>query len=177
MGTVQSLGRFQLITNSSPPVAPGKCVVCGATSSDNSYIDFGFDLDFYGVVYFCNRCIIEIARLLGFIPPEQWQVILDHNMESDNYIGELEKKNKELMDVVHNLSKLVGSNSIAVTLPPGVDVEFTEQGPQTTGNELVTVNTESPEREDGSLEQVNESGSPDVSNNDGDDFDDLISRI
>lgn len=57
-------GRFRVLER--PSVAPGKCGVCGAV--DKPVIDFGFDLDYYGVVYFCIECICEAASLLGMVP-------------------------------------------------------------------------------------------------------------
>ena len=67
--TIQSLGRFQIIEGT-PPCAPGKCVVCGIT--EGPFVDFGFELNFYNVVYFCLiNCVRELYNLLKFISPLQ----------------------------------------------------------------------------------------------------------
>lgn len=46
-------GRFKYLEK--PAALPGKCAVCGAV--DKPVIDFGLDLDYYGVVYFCCECM------------------------------------------------------------------------------------------------------------------------
>lgn len=46
-----------------PPSSPGKCAVCG--SSNKPVIDIGLDVDFYGVVYFCNECATQIGKAVG----------------------------------------------------------------------------------------------------------------
>lgn len=50
--------RFSL--SARPFAAPGKCAVCGAV--DRPVVDFGLDLDEYGVVYFCVSCLTQVAH-------------------------------------------------------------------------------------------------------------------
>ena len=52
-------GRFQYLER--PAALPGKCACCGAV--DKPVIDFGFDLDFYGVIYLCVDCLGEAAQI------------------------------------------------------------------------------------------------------------------
>lgn len=55
-------GRFKY--SEKPLASPGKCAVCGAV--DRPVIDFGFDLDYYGAVFFCVDCLrgaVQIADL------------------------------------------------------------------------------------------------------------------
>lgn len=55
-------GRFQY--SEKPLASPGKCAVCGAV--DRPVIDFGFDVDYYGAVYFCVDCLraaVHVADL------------------------------------------------------------------------------------------------------------------
>jgi hypothetical protein len=51
-----------------PLALPGKCLVCGASDNNDGreYIDIGFELDFYGVIYFCTHCFGEVALGVGF---------------------------------------------------------------------------------------------------------------
>lgn len=68
---VQNLGRFQVLTYNQL-IAPGKCAGCGGFNAKARYIDFGLELDFYGVVYLClDVCFTEVANQIGFISPEQ----------------------------------------------------------------------------------------------------------
>lgn len=57
-------GRFKVLER--PFALPGKCAICGAV--DKPVIDFGFDLDFYGVVYFCIECVQDAALITGMVP-------------------------------------------------------------------------------------------------------------
>jgi hypothetical protein len=80
-------GRFQLVDR--PLAAPGKCAVCGAV--DRPVLDFGFDLDDYGVVYICVDDFKAGALLLGLVDvsqlvqpslPEELQVLLNEYLDS-----------------------------------------------------------------------------------------------
>ncbi len=65
------VGRFNVLTHSQL-IAPGKCAGWGGYRETDHYIDFGLELDFYGVVYLCLEvCFIEVANQLGFLSPNQ----------------------------------------------------------------------------------------------------------
>jgi hypothetical protein len=65
--TVQSLAsRFHWLEK--PAALPAKCVVCGAV--DHPVVDFNFSMEYYGVVYFCESCLGEAARVIGFVAPQ-----------------------------------------------------------------------------------------------------------
>lgn len=61
LSEAQINGRFRFLER--PAVAPGKCACCGAV--DKPVVDFGFDLDFYGVVYLCLDCLGEAVQVAG----------------------------------------------------------------------------------------------------------------
>lgn len=59
-----------------PRMAPGTCVVCGTSRSDDrQYIDLGLTVEFVGVIYFCTFCMRELANQLGCLMPEQTQAL------------------------------------------------------------------------------------------------------
>lgn len=65
--TVSAQSRINVLDN--PVLAPGVCCLCGcAGDGERKFIDFGKQLDWYGAVYFCTVCIIEVAEASGFIP-------------------------------------------------------------------------------------------------------------
>ena len=41
---------------SEPASLPYKCFSCGAGTSDRKYMDTEIDVEFYGVVYICEKC-------------------------------------------------------------------------------------------------------------------------
>ena len=58
--------RFTILDN--PNREPGVCAVCGSAGGDDrKFVDFGKQLDWYGAVYFCTHCVIELAASIGFI--------------------------------------------------------------------------------------------------------------
>lgn len=52
---------------------PSKCVSCGASGLNDGrkFIDFGYDIDYYGAVYFCELCFVEICKQLGWISKKE----------------------------------------------------------------------------------------------------------
>jgi hypothetical protein len=105
-----SSARFQVLDQ--PVALPGKCAVCGYTGGsskdDRKFIDFGFDLDFYGVVYFCSKCLTSSINSVGWISPEQAE-------ELSKAVTELETKIQLLMSENANLR--AGLNSLSFLAP------------------------------------------------------------
>jgi hypothetical protein len=60
--------RFQIVETIL--VAPGVCRVCGGVNKD-WYVDFGYNEEFYGAVYFCNECVGAMAAACGFLTPAE----------------------------------------------------------------------------------------------------------
>lgn len=97
---VQVSGRFRLL-HESELAAPAKCVICGIvpsvikpgdenrfitgtsqaeelttafTDEGESYlIDGRLDFEFYGTVYFCKNCTLEMAALYGGVQAERYE--------------------------------------------------------------------------------------------------------
>lgn len=59
--------RFQLLEL--PIASPGKCVACGAV--DRPVVDLGLDLEFFGTIYFCERCITEMGGVFGMVAGQE----------------------------------------------------------------------------------------------------------
>lgn len=90
-----SLGRFQVL-NENQLIAPGKCAGCGGVTNRH-FIDFGLELDFYGVVYLClETCFTEVANQIGFISPQQ---AVDLQGEMQNLV----ERNSDLQDKLNAL--------------------------------------------------------------------------
>jgi hypothetical protein len=67
-----------------PDVHFAKCANCGATKNDGrKYVDFGLQVDFYGVVYLCGLCVKHIAFEMGLF---------------DSLIKELAETKKQITD-------------------------------------------------------------------------------
>lgn len=82
-----------------PDMKPGKCANCGSSKNDGrKYIDFGLDVDWYGIVYICGMCLNDIARAMGlFVEVEKKLKTVTSGLEE---ISSLEGRGKELEEKV-----------------------------------------------------------------------------
>ncbi len=54
------MGKYKILAN--PFYQPGKCANCGSAKVDGRmYVDFDLDIDWYGKVYLCTLCLMDIA--------------------------------------------------------------------------------------------------------------------
>lgn len=164
-----SLGRFQVVEGS-PPNLPGKCVVCGTTNA-KFFIDIGFDLDFYGTIYFCDTCYLEGANSLGYRSPAQWGKLQELQVRTNLINVQLTEQIEEFKNALGSLKRLgISSDSDPAS--------WIESAPEVLGEILQGDNQEAdgdesnPDAEQsGSPEQTNEPGRPDVQYDDSlDDF-------
>lgn len=104
-----------------PVALPGKCIICGASDNTDGrfYIDFGFEIDFYGVVYFCSHCLSECAAAVGYISPSLFKVVDEENKEFASKLSELSAENVKLRVGLSQLDFL-GSHGTISDFDPGV---------------------------------------------------------
>lgn len=49
-----------------PDVQPGKCGNCGSSKNDGrKYIDIGLHVDWYGALFLCGSCLLDLATNFG----------------------------------------------------------------------------------------------------------------
>lgn len=168
----QVLGRFHIIEGT-PPSLPGKCSVCGTT--EGTFVDFGLDLDYYGVVYFClDNCLVEMANAVDYHSPRQWKMLMNSYNEIRETYNNLVDENERLRNAVdsfNNLSLPDAPVSISnLVLSEKSDKESSEPDSSAEGD-----NTGSEEPEQGSAKQNDEPGLTDLQRDDSlDEFLDAI---
>lgn len=87
----ESLARFKMI-KPNQMIAPGKCAGCGKFSNDD-FLDFGLELEFYGVVYLCRDCLTEAAMTFGFRPDVHYnQMQAELNRTKSQLIDSLDRE-------------------------------------------------------------------------------------
>jgi hypothetical protein len=65
-----------------PVAAPGVCVICrSAGDGFRDFIDFGFQIDYYGAVYFCSECIIPVVIALGYVSESKIEDTVKENTD------------------------------------------------------------------------------------------------
>lgn len=128
--TVQtSLSKFRWLER--PAALPAKCISCGAV--DRPVIDFGMSFDRYGAVYFCEDCIGEAARVMGFVKPQE---AITQKLRSEQSTNDYLSNNDlvavprgiydDLNDAIDNLSSAVAG--IVLHLP--VEDDADESAPE-----------------------------------------------
>lgn len=114
-----------------PILPPGKCAVCGAV--DKKVVDTGTDVEWYGRIYFCEDCGIQIGTVFGMrlgIDYAQLRVDLQlYKQHNDEIISALRKLADDTNNVV--TSGLTDICNLLRTEPGTVaDSEETVPGPE-----------------------------------------------
>lgn len=161
-----SLGRFKVI-EANQLLAPGKCAGCGGFTK-RRFVDFGLELDFYGVVYLCLEvCFTEVANKLGFLSPVQTQEL---NAKLKSYRGHfdvLQDKLSKLEGVRDAIDSYHGGSSISDSVVESSDSGTVHQGSSDEGVEAEgPVDSGSETGQSGSPESIDVGGPPDVRDDD-----------
>ena len=171
---VQSLGRFQVLDHNQL-IAPGKCAGCGGFT-DRHFIDFGLELDFYGVVYLClENCFTEVANQIGFISPIQAAELQAELKSYQGHFDVLQNKLKALEGIRDAIDGYrSGSNDASVyhaigdlqSVPESGSTEGTKaEGSPDSGSQGGQSTLDGGEQR--TSESPNESGSQHIRNDDG----------
>lgn len=97
--------KFKVVDQ--PYALPSKCSFCGIGHNEDGkrvFIDTTLDLDWYGVVYICSTCFIQVAQALGFIAPEAWEKVVESSTNSLIENEQLKGENEGLRIAVSVLS-------------------------------------------------------------------------
>lgn len=160
---INNLGRIQLIQGS-PPALPGKCVVCGSVDCPDGYVDTGWEIDFYGVVYFCAYCLRETLGVIGYLPVDSFKELTRRLLEQRAKCELLEIENEELrrgLDTLGSIGRFSLSDSTSDSSDVSVDEVVSEpvQEPE-------RINPKSTGRKARSTKQTDESGSSGIQHDD-----------
>lgn len=119
----------RITVQENPTALPGSCGLCGAADKEY-YVDFKLDFEFYGVLYFCDECVAETARVCGFAKPEEVAAVLEkvsettaENLYLKQKLRAAEAYIRESFDV--DPSSVIGSSSESTPSEPD---ELDEEG-------------------------------------------------
>lgn len=144
-----NLGRVQIVEGS-PPALPGKCAMCGTTNG--TFVDMGWDIEFYGVVYFCRYCIAQVCEVIGFISSERYEEMKVENKELLDKINKLKEENDEFRRALDAINRVFGGDDIRVISHVSRDEKSDE------------IDSDSSTGEERPTEQIDESGSKNLLN-------------
>lgn len=101
-----------------PPMSPHKCAACGRYNADK-FIDWNFQLDFYGNVYLCLECFTQCANQLQYMDSTQWERVVDELHTVEERCAELEEENEALKGALRNLGIILDRDLIPGVPPVG----------------------------------------------------------
>lgn len=162
-----TVDKFQIIEGY-PPISPNKCMTCG--KYHGTFIDFGFNDDWYGAVYFCSDCITGMASVLGYISSTEKDKFIAKIDEYVEKIKELEKEKNVYRNAVAAMDAFMHGSGDARTIN-ATPVEVFSAPVE----KQLTIDFESSGDEQGPVEPNDVEGSTSVRNNDSlDEFLDTI---
>lgn len=122
-----------------PLAVPGKCAICGAV--DRKVIDIGFNLDYYGAVYFCVICIKEITAVYTEDEFNIDSSAINNYLAAHDLIVVPKEKYDRLIYTISDIEHIISRFSVATPiLLETVEVEPTE--PDNSTDDAIGINLE-----------------------------------
>lgn len=144
-----NMSKYRILA--APDLKPGKCANCGAARNDGrGYVDFGLEVDWYGIVYLCGHCLKDIAKAAGLFDDLLLEV-KKAKEEAASLTGLREKGDEIHETIVRTFSELkeyyvdvrtatdVGNIDSTISVEPNKDESGTEGS---SGNESPTKKSE-----------------------------------
>lgn len=141
-----------------PRLQPATCILCGAPGDGRPFVDIGCFIEWYGAVYFCSYCMVDISNHLGYYTPSQYDLVTEQltSALSENHI--LAGQNDHYRDILRTTLSL-GPHELSDFI-----LRFNEYSQWRESQAPIAVHAD-PERSDDSTitEQVASEGSTDIS--------------
>lgn len=95
----KTTSRFAVLDT--PIAVPGCCHICGSVGDGKrKFVDFGLNVEFVGVIYFCTLCLAECLAIIGFIRPEEYKAVLEAHASTSEELEESQDECTRLRAVV-----------------------------------------------------------------------------
>lgn len=91
-------------------VPPAKCIICSGTGlrDGRKFVDFGFNIDYYGALYFCQPCYADGIEKLGFFSPDQFNALHEKCTKILASYIVLEEDNAQYRNILDSVDFLAG---------------------------------------------------------------------
>lgn len=93
------MSRFQRLIR--PLLPPGTCLICG--SPEKPVLDFNLNIPRFGRLYFCDECVTEMARVIGYVPATELRMVYPPMNEIKRVAEELTAGLKDAGDTITSL--------------------------------------------------------------------------
>jgi hypothetical protein len=100
---IRPFDKFQI---PSTYVTPNECIGCGTSDNGNitgespGMLDLAKDIDYYGALYICSRCSLQVGKAFGAITPEQFESMERALKEANEELSQLRRENLGLKKVI-----------------------------------------------------------------------------
>jgi len=128
--------RIQVLAR--PIVSPGKCAICGHVGTNETgdrspvyFIDIGLDVDYYGRVYLCTTCVVQMGNVLGFTSPVETENHRTRLQEQESELIVLREQNERLRASLVNLLGVANDSSVPILLDGSKDEQSGEPSVET----------------------------------------------
>lgn len=138
-----------------PDLKPGKCANCGSSKNDGrKYVDFGKEVDWYGIIFLCGLCLKDIAFNMGLFKDLEMSLLksevenekLQNLKEKGNVLHEsvvqLFKEFEVYYADLHSVGNDSSSNSSSVVRPDEKSVNSGVSGNESSTNTTKRTTTE-----------------------------------
>jgi hypothetical protein len=75
-----------------PLLPPGTCALCGCAQHVHGFVDLQMMVEYYGQIYFCWTCAVQIGMAVGLIDPDVVKEQLSANVQLETTVEALKKK-------------------------------------------------------------------------------------
>lgn len=111
MFNIDPSGKFKLVAKGYL-ASPASCLSCGNGSCEEGYIDTGSYVDYYGQVYLCWFCAIQLAETFGCVIPEDVAKMEETLTEALNSRTALEEELRVANERISAYSLIIGPISV-----------------------------------------------------------------
>lgn len=94
--------RLKVLAN--PELAPGVCFLNGCVGDGKrKFIDFGRNIEWYGAVYICTECIVEVVEAADYIPVAAYDVLHGEHRKLKVELAQLKTKYAPFEEAIKNV--------------------------------------------------------------------------
>lgn len=143
--------RLKVLNN--PELAPGVCFLNGCVGDgERKFIDFGRNIEWYGAVYICTQCIIEVVEAADYIPVAAYDALHSEHRKLKVELDQLKAKYAPFEEAIKNVVDSPPSGFGMVLHPSNASVSRIEVAEVNESANRESVDAESKTDESASVE-------------------------
>lgn len=106
---ISAQSRLKVLNN--PELAPGVCFLNGCVGDgERKFIDFGKNIEWYGAIYICTQCIVEVVEAADFVPVATFDKLHDAYRSLEIEHRQLQNRYAPFEEAINNVVESRRSN-------------------------------------------------------------------